>query len=177
MMAFFLLLSVGGRPSVALPGLGLARSCMIRAYPGASHAGASPPSPFLLYLTLALSVSKMIWADNYFSTLTALVCYGALFSHVHAGVGMHVLGTLLGQPPLHGTYMFLSLIAGLGVRHFMTWLCLLYWEQAFGVWVLLHSQEGISYFRSSLSKFAFLWICWCSIDPHLFVMMFPQWSH
>ena len=32
---------------------------------------------------------------------------------------MHVLETLLGQPPLHGTYMFLSLIAGLGVGHFM----------------------------------------------------------
>ena len=63
-IAFFLLLSVGGRPSVALPGLGLARSCMIRAYPGASHAGASPPSPFLPYLTLALSVSKMIWARS-----------------------------------------------------------------------------------------------------------------
>ena len=69
-----------------------------------------------------------------------------MFSHVDAGVGMHVLETLLGQPPLHGTYMFLSLIAGLGVGHFMTWLCLLYWEQAFGVWVSLHSQEGIPYF-------------------------------
>ena len=63
-IAFFLLLSVGGRSSVALSGLGLARSCMIRAYPGASHAGASPPSPFLPYLTLALSVSKMIWARS-----------------------------------------------------------------------------------------------------------------
>ena len=50
---------------------------------------------------------------------------------------MHVLETLLGQPPLHGTYMFLSLIAGLGDGHFLTWLCLLYWEQAFGVWALL----------------------------------------
>ena len=69
-----------------------------------------------------------------------------MLSHVHAGVGMHVLETLLGQPPLHGTYMFLSLIAGLGVSHFLTWLCLLYWEQAFCVWAFLHSQGGTPYF-------------------------------
>ena len=59
---------------------------------------------------------------------------------------MHVLETLLGQPPLHGTYMFLSLIAGLGVGHFMFGRVGLYWEQAFCVLVLLHSQGGIPYF-------------------------------
>ena len=52
-----------------------------------------------------------------------MVCYDALLLHAHAGVGMHVLETLRGQPPLHGTYMFLSLFAGLGVGHFMTGLC------------------------------------------------------
>ena len=74
-----------------------------------------------------------------------MVCFGALLSFAHAGVGMHVLETLRGQPPLHGTYMFLSLFAGLGVGHFMTGLCLLYWEQASGVWALLHSQGGTPY--------------------------------
>ena len=59
---------------------------------------------------------------------------------------MHVLETLLGQPSLHGTYMFLSLIAGLGDGHFLTWLCLLYWEQAFCIWAFLHSQGGTPYF-------------------------------
>jgi len=68
---------------------------------------------------------------------------------------MHVLETLRGQPPLHGTYMFLSLFAGLGVGHFMTGLCLLYWEQASGVWALLQSQGGTPYFRSSLIQLSF----------------------
>ena len=68
---------------------------------------------------------------------------------------MHVLETLRGQPPLHGTYMFLSLFAGLGVGHFMTGLWLLYWEQAFGVWALLHSQGGTPYF-SVISSPTFL---------------------
>ena len=105
-IAFFLGLSVGCWPLVAPTGLGLARSCMIRAYPGASHAGASPPSPFLLYLTLALPVSKMIWARALLFYIHNTGLLWCLVITCSCGGWMHVLETLRGQPSLHGTYVF-----------------------------------------------------------------------
>ena len=84
-----------------------------------------------------------------------MFCLGAWLSCARAGVGVHLLETLRRQPPVRGTYMFLSLLAGLGSGHFMIRLCVLYWEQASGVWALLHSQGGTPYF-SVISSPTFL---------------------
>ena len=90
---------------------------------------------------------------------------------------MHVLETLLGQPPLHGTYMFLSLIAGLGVGHFMFGCVDGTGNKHSVFWFSSIHRVALHIFRSSLSNFPFLWICWFSIDPQLFVMTVSHWSH